>query len=202
MKSKLASVGLVGVFALGISAVACSASAANDEAPVAEVDALSAQDEGTDYNGWSQWAEFRMDLCSPGYNDFYIVHGLSRWDGDATRGGGGCAVYTPGTSCSVDSDCQAQATGTFGAAAYGYCYQGSCALRPGSQSDYCAMSPNRAAGELWKYKARADAQWISGVLGCMTKTAGPNAACGGTNNGLYMRAVFSGVTYWQSWNCE
>jgi hypothetical protein len=34
-----------------------------------------------------------------------------------------------------------------------------------------------------------------GMVGCMTKTAGPNTACGGTDTSLYMRTV-SGLHDW------
>jgi hypothetical protein len=169
---------------------ACTGEPVSEEqTPDTSLDVLDEQDQGTSYNGWTQ-------AVSGVYLNTYggiitVHHTLSRSYGDATRGGGGCfVVRRPGTSCSADSQCQADAQAAYGASAYGYCFSGQCYARPGSQASYCALNPNRSPGTV-------SSGFISGSpytaneygLGCMTKTAGPNTACGGTNASLYMREV-------------
>jgi hypothetical protein len=85
----------------------------------------------------------------------------------------------------------------WGSQAHGYCYSGACWYRAGSQASDCALSPNRTAGTLTKSVSTAMGYGY-GVLGCMTKTSGPNTACGGTNTSLYVRTI-SGFT---STNCD
>jgi hypothetical protein len=48
------------------------------------------------------------------------------------------------------------------------------------------MSPNRTNSAI-AIPGFATSPYVG--LGCMTKTAGPNTACGGTNTSLYMRLV-------------
>jgi hypothetical protein len=176
---------------VGLSACASTEAPAEADAPEATLDdAIDERDEGTSYNGWTQTADVRLNLF---VNAYIMTHTFTRSSGDATRGGGGCFVIRkPGTSCSSDATCTTAAQAQYGASAYGYCYSGVCYSRPGGQSPYCALAPNRSPGvvnALWG--ADPYAPWTNNefVVGCMTKTAGPNPACGGTNTSLYMRTM-------------
>jgi hypothetical protein len=177
------------VVAAVVGAAGCSVEASTEEASSADLDGLDPSDEGTNYNGWTQFLTYDFDRSFQQINS--ITHTLSRSSGDATRGGGGCLVVQQGMACSSDSTCTTTAQSLYGAGAYGYCYQGaSCLLRPGSQASYCALNPNRSPGALTQTFSslyKSGMSWF--VLGCMTKTAGPNTACGGTNASLYMRSV-------------
>jgi hypothetical protein len=174
-----------GIAAIAVAASACATENTDEsDAPIASLEALEERDEGTSYNGWTQ------SLAAEVYTVMGISvfnHTLTRSYGDATRGGGACFVTSTGSSCSSDATCLASAQATHGAAAWGYCYANQCYTRPGAQASYCSMSPNRSAGTV-------QGVWLmpystNYALGCMTKTAGPNTACGGTNGGLYMRTV-------------
>ena len=62
---------------------------------------------------------------------------------------------------------------------------------------YCNVNPSRSPSTFSSPSSVAlgltdHVMWAPGVvptyaLGCMTKTAGPNTACGGSNPSLYMR---------------
>jgi hypothetical protein len=198
MKLVATSVAVATTLMLGCSA---SPEPTNDDAPVVETDSVSAQDEGASYNGWSQapighittyvypWGDSYAEIDSFGGT-------FSRSYGDSTRGGGSCFVTRrASSSCSVDSTCTASAVAEFGAGAYGYCYQGTCWDRPGGAGDYCTQNPNRSPGafSVWTYMPQSG--WIPvghdtiGIVGCMTKTAGPNTGCGSTNTTLSMRTI-------------
>jgi hypothetical protein len=169
----------------GLLGAGCAADpASNTEAPSVATDTTDVADEGDSYAGWSQTPYLYIPMCG---GQAYIMHTLTRSSGDSTRGGGGCAVVATGASCSSDSTCLSAAQASYGSAAYGYCYAGACYSRPGSQSDYCALNPNRGSGNIWKYPPGS--AWTDFALGCMTKTAGPNTACGGTDASQYMRSV-------------
>jgi hypothetical protein len=168
--------------------VGCTAerAALTEAAPDVDADALDVADFGTSYNGWSIWAE-GTSWRKEHWNDFSV--GFTKSSGsDATRGGGGCLVrQVPGWTCSTDSQCPSAAPG------WGYCVSGQCYERPGSQADWCALAPNNAPNASYA-KGVSDNGYFSFsdqtyVLTCLTKTAGPNTACGGTNTSLYMRAV-------------
>jgi hypothetical protein len=155
------------------------------DAPAIESDALDVTTEGYTYNGWTQSASIGSGISST----------FTRSSGDATRGGGACYVLAVSHitgSCSSDAQCTGWAQGLYGSNAYGYCNSyGACLARPGSQADYCVLNPNRTAGTVSKSlpanpPTGPDACYQY-ALGCMTKTAGPNTACGGTNQNLYMR---------------
>jgi hypothetical protein len=159
------------------------------DAPEIETDSVSSQDEGTSYNGWAQDPYGILQFC---YGNLVLGSYLGRSYGDETRGGGACFVRRTTTGCSADSTCLGVAQAQWGASAYGYCYQGTCYSRPGGQATYCALNPNRGPGYLYTYVAAGAEIGFDGTdfaLGCMTKTAGPNTACGGTNGSLYMRTV-------------
>jgi hypothetical protein len=177
--------------------VACSKSpeVASDDAPEAAMDAIDPRDEGTDWNGWSQEAFVMVNVCGGGPN--WLWHNLNRSWGDATRGGGVCLVANYGSACSTDAECHASATAGWGPSVYGYCYQGNCYARPGSQGDWCVLNPNRAPGQLNRTIAGSSSYF---ALGCMTKNAGLNAACGTTNTSQYMRTLSSNVWSWEG--CE
>jgi hypothetical protein len=186
--SKMFGICVGAVFAASVSA--CAAEPLHDrEAPETTLESLDEADQGTSYNGWSQSVYASYNWCmSVGSFD----HTLSRSSGDSTRGGGGCAVeWQSGSSCSADSTCVASAQSMYGASAYGYCYSGQCYLRPGSQATYCSLNANRSPGTVTGL-VLGSAQH---VVGCMTKTAGPNTACGGTNTSLYMRSVWQAEQY-------
>jgi hypothetical protein len=173
--------------------VACSASksAPSDAPDVANDDALDTSDYGTSYNGWTQYLFSQYDVC--GVNQNYIQHTMGRSYGDATRGGGACVLDWPvGGACGSEQDCINYAQATYGSTAWGYCFYGSCYPRPGSQAALCTMNPNRGPSSLLRYDAIGAA-----LVGCMTKTAGPNTACGGTDPSLYMREVI-GTTFYES----
>jgi hypothetical protein len=176
--------------AAALCATACTAERAdeNADAPSIASETLDERDEGTTYNGWSQYAFGQWELYS---SVFYVASWLNRSSGDATRGGGTCFVRRTGTGCSSDATCTSLAQSTYGASAYGYCYSGVCYNRPGSQASYCALNPNRAPGFIQVDPPRSAVATDGNdyALGCMTKTAGPNTACGGTNGSLYMRMV-------------
>jgi hypothetical protein len=191
---------IVKLLALGASAalfsIACgNASPEASDAPEAAVDGLDESDVGTDYNGWSQSANVAINVCGMGPS--FMWHNLSRSFGDATRGGGVCLVANYGSACSTDAECHASATAAWGPSVWGYCYAGNCYARPGSQADYCTLNPNRAPGQLMKYISPSSSNY---ALGCMTKTGGPNTACGGTNTSLYMRTLTDNVYTWDG--CE
>jgi hypothetical protein len=175
----------------GVALSACaSETPAEDDAPLALNDAIDPRDEGTSYNGWTQFADAYYDQCASLYGVRSI---LTRSSGDWTRGGGVCFVMPMGESCSSDSTCLTSAQSMYGSSAWGYCYSGSCYGRPGSQGTYCTLNPDRSSGSTLN---KNDLPWIpmnGAALGCMTKTAGPNTACGGTNTSLYMRTLASGV---------
>jgi hypothetical protein len=174
----------------GVTSVACSAAPTSEgDTPSVSLDSAAGQDEGASYNGWSQYAFGNWD-----YHDYTFIVGsiLGRDYGDATRGGGACFVRRkPGTSCSSDSTCLTAAQAEYGGSAWGYCYSGTCYSRPGAQASNCALNPNRAPGII-----SASPSWSSAyndgndfVVGCMTKTGGPNTACGGVETSLYMRTM-------------
>jgi hypothetical protein len=175
------------LLSLGALIGACAAPTTSEaDAPEAALDSVSEQDEGASYNGWTQvgGGSYGLDSGSWGFS-----HVLQRSYGDNTRGGGACIVVQKGNTCSSDGDCMGLAQAEFGPAAYGYCYAGYCKSRPGGQAGNCTLNPNRGAGQLdlwgWGYYSSNPA-----ILGCMTKTGGPNTACGGTNTSLYMRSVW------------
>jgi hypothetical protein len=179
-----------------LTASACANEVHEDDtstAPTASLDTLEDQDQGTSYNGWAQISQLMLDYCWP--SEMTLWHELKRTSGDASRGGGGCYVRRTTTSCSSDSTCTSMAQAQYGASAYGYCYSGTCYNRPGSQANLCSMAPQRVPNVgtshvLWRSVAVAPP--VDGndfMVGCMTKTAGPNTACGGTNSSLYMRSM-------------
>jgi hypothetical protein len=175
-----------GVFGWAALSMACAAEPeVTESVPESTLDRLEEQDIGGGYNGWTQG----VFAFSEG-SSIYVEHTLSRSSGDTTRGGGACfVVAAPSVSCSDDSTCVSYATSAYGSSAYGYCYLGQCYSRPGSQADFCVMNPNRTAGTLSRTSYGSFNPMDSYVVGCMTKTAGPNTACGGTNPGLYMRTL-------------
>src|SRR5690606_14475044 len=101
---------------------------------------LDERDEGTSYNGGAQSPFFTLNV-SLGWGE--LEHGLNRSYGDAKRGGGPCVVHKTPTTCSGDATCTTSAKAQYGSAAWGYCYQSRCYMRPGSQSSHCVMNPNR-----------------------------------------------------------
>lgn len=185
--------GLIGmVFALGMAS--CAAEGQGEgTAPAADVAGVDALDEGTSYNGWTQ---SMVAEIYPAMNFTRFEHTFTRSYGDATRGGGGCLLASTGNSCSADSTCIDQAKATWGSTAYGYCYQGACYARTGSQGNYCALNQNRSPGTL-------QGLWFSAysvdyALSCMTKAAGPSTNCGSTNTSLYMRSMDPVTVNWTS----
>jgi hypothetical protein len=181
-------IGVAGMIAFGV--VACAAQPANEEnAPEIVSDSVDEQDEGYSYNGWQQIAWYEWNYCSQAPNS--ASQTFVRSYGDATRGGGACYVKSTGVGCSSDSTCLANAVATYGGSAYGYCFAGSCYSRPGSQASYCSLSPNRGPSTVNVPNAFSGDIWdgTNHLLLCMTKTAGPNPACGGTSTSQYMRNV-------------
>jgi hypothetical protein len=197
MKLAATSVAVATALMLGCSA---SPEPTDDDAPGVETDSVSEQDEGASYNGWTQAPGGHITTYIYPWGDSYseidaIGGTFSRSSGDSTRGGGSCFVTRrASSSCSVDSTCTAAAQSQFGASAYGYCYQGMCWDRPGG-AELCSQNPNRSPGAFNGAVYIAQHDWIpsghdtSSVLGCMTKTAGPNTGCGGSNASLYMRTT-------------
>jgi hypothetical protein len=179
-------------FTAAVAVSACAAEPAPEdegaEATLPELDSLAEQDVGASWNGWTQntIAGYCIDIAW----QQWAYHELVRSYGDNSRGGGACLTIRrqPLAYCSSDADCLGGAQSTYGGSAYGYCNEGVCHDRPGSQATYCGLSPNRGPGDLidagWQV-GQSFAHWF--VVGCMTKTAGPNTACGGTNTSLYMR---------------
>jgi hypothetical protein len=192
---------MFGVCAVLVSTlVACARPAPDADTPEIANDTLVTADEGTAYNGWNQSAGFSYEPC---YDDTWYFQSMGG-TGDASRGGGVCALSYNGTSCSNDSTCVSIAQSQYGASAYGYCYAGACYSRPGSQASWCTMSPNRASGS-WLgnevTQAQVNTYNLTHAVGCMTKTAGPNTACGGTNASLYMRTMAT-YTVWYTPPCD
>jgi hypothetical protein len=178
------------VFAFSLLGAACLAAGCTSEATLEEsspdVDdgTLTEQDYGSSYNGWSlsAWGTNWRDF---GYAEFYGSFTKSSGT-DATRGGGVCFVKLIPGSCSTDANCGTPPTGW-----WNYCVQGQCWQRPGAQASWCGLGPANAPNA-YHSKTVPVPQYNSdtwGVLGCLTKTAGPNTACGGTNTSLYMRHV-------------
>jgi hypothetical protein len=186
-----------GVAGVVLSIVGCAAEPPVSDAPEVETLGASEQTEGYSYNGWHQFPTAWFDY---GYTTVNVASHFSRDFGDATRGGGVCLVYSrTSSSCSVDSDCVPAAVSQFGAGAYGYCYSGRCYDRPGSQASYCNVNPNRSPGAISGWLTPPVAYPNHGdpaALGCMTKSAGPNTGCGGTNTELYMRYVMDASPPW------
>jgi hypothetical protein len=188
----------VGVVAVALSASACAAEpveSTSDEAPTADLGAIDPQDEGSGYNGWLHETSI---IVQANYGFTTLTNTFWRNGGEATRGGGGCYVVGTGAGCSSDATCLSSAQATYGASAWGYCYQGGCYARPGSQAAYCSLSPNRSPGQAtnaWFSISLAGNQY---GLSCLTKTGGPNTACGGTNTSLYMRYVTPAYINWQT----
>ena len=155
-------------------------------------DAVDVADYGYSWNGWSQ---FPTGTWYTETNSYVGEHVLTRTSGDATRGGGGCfTISATVANCTEGSDtsCTQEAIAKYGTSAYGYCSGGWCYYRPGSQSTYCAVNPNRAPGTLTfsgSYPKIGLEPHRTHALGCMTKTAGPNTACGGTDASQYVRVV-------------
>jgi hypothetical protein len=169
------------------SVSACTAEHSTEEdAPIVASETLGAADEGASYNGWTQSVYLRDEWCDG--DPAYMAHSLTRTSGDDTRGGGACYVIANNTGCATDATCLTVAQSQYGSSAYGYCYQGSCYSRPGSQATYCVVNPNRGPGGVDKWLVGTTAMYPSSfVIGCMTKSAGPNTACGGTDTSQYMR---------------
>jgi hypothetical protein len=186
-----------GLAAAAVATTACSSEPAFEESPeLATAANIEAQDEGWSYNGWEQLPAGWYG----GDGNVYTWNYFVRSYGDSTRGGGSCVVYhRDGSSCSSDATCLSAAQAQFGASAWGYCSGGACWSRPGSQAAYCSLGPNRTPGQ---YHNPAASEYAPAshtgpaVLGCMTKTAGPNTACGGTNTSLYMRTVGGIASPW------
>jgi hypothetical protein len=183
------------VFAVGImtaSIVGCSADReavdADNDAPDLALDTAAEADEGVSYNGWHQGIVASYEVS---YGWVSAQHTFYRDYGDNARGGGVCLVQKViGSSCSSDPVCDSWAKGTHGGTAYGYCFAGECYARPGSGADYCGMSPNRSVTSnmsMSAFNISNVMNWYA--LGCMTKNAGPNSACGGTDTSQYMRTV-------------
>jgi hypothetical protein len=193
MTSNLNKCACVGILAGATMLMACGVDGLPEaDAPAANADALDENDEGTSFNGWTQAIS---GICDLGIGVTTWSQTLTRASGDATRGGGSCFILKkPGTTCTLDSNCQAAAVAQYGASAYGYCYSGVCYSRPGSQASFCSVSPSRPPGTNGGVFLAFGATGTENVLGCMTKTAGPNTGCGGTNTSLYMRTV-KPVTY-------
>ena len=131
-----------GLVAATVALMACASDTTNVAAPEVDVDVLEAQTEGTTYNGWTQSAVGHVGMQ---FNQWRIDHTFTRSSGDSTRGGGGCYVRKTTTTCSADSTCITAAQQQYGSSAYGYCYASRCYLRPGSNTTYCAVNPNRSS---------------------------------------------------------
>jgi hypothetical protein len=190
--------GVLCAFTIGLGVSACATETASDgeEAPAADLDAVDPADQGESYNGWTQYAF--GNYCTDLFNYARFGHYLVRSSGDTTRGGGGCYVKWTGVGCGSDDPCIANAQAQYGSGAWGYCYSGTCYSRPGVQSIYCALGPNRSDGSMLMGGGQESMNANSAVVGCMTKTAGPNTACGGTNASLYMRTL---TTSWYPMTC-
>jgi hypothetical protein len=150
-----------------------------------DVETVAERDLGTSYDGWSVYAS-GTNWRAYGYAELSV--GFFKYGGDDdSRGGGGCLVRrVVGASCSVDADCpKGHANG------WGYCFYGACWQRAESQASWCALGPAQAHDSSVPMTVPVDLyntdEW--GILTCLTKTAGPNAACGGTDSSLYMRWV-------------
>jgi hypothetical protein len=185
--SKVASAGFV-VLALAVSA--CAGSSNEGVAPEVDSEGLDGQDNGATWNGWTQTPLWRIDLPN---DNMEIRHTFTRSSGDATRGGGMCMVTlsgsanfqapttcTDGSATQGDSLCTTAARNVWGSQAYGYCYGGYCYDRMGSQATDCLLGSNRSPGTVVDYRPGAYTMGDQYALGCMTKTAGPNTACGCT----------------------
>jgi hypothetical protein len=169
-------------------ATACAREEREDGAtPEVALDSVDTRDEHTTYNGWTQYTSAWADIC--GTEPAGFEHDLVRSSGDSTRGGGACAVNYDGTACSSDTTCTSIAHASWGSQAYGYCFSGACYIREQGQAAWCVMNSNRAPGALGLSNITS-----THVLGCMTKTAGSNTACGGTDSSLYVRTVSQ--SYW------
>ena len=162
-------------------------------APEVEDVTLGEEDFGTSWNGWSISA-YGERWWKEGETDFWVT--FTRSFGDTTRGGGGCLVRrVPNSSCTSDSQC---AFYPWSGDGYGYCVRNVCYAPAGGQSTPCALGLNHTPGTtLFKavFFPKADTDmnnlnYSHYTLTCMTKTAGPNTACGGTNTSAYMRDVF------------
>jgi hypothetical protein len=165
--------------------VGCTAEPGSSEAsPVVEDDNLEMSDYGYDYNGWYIDAS-GTNFSSLGYAEFDIWFTRPS-PGDATRGGGGCLVKYDGTSCTTDANCPV----SYGNG-WGYCVQNKCWQRPGAQATFCGLGRENAPNT--GFTRTVDVPLYNtdtyGVLTCLTKTAGPNTACGGTETSLYMRGL-------------
>jgi hypothetical protein len=192
---------VLAVSIMAASIVGCSTEAkdgdAESDAPDIALDTASEADEGDSYNGWSQGIIAYYEVSYGWVNasqTFYQNYG------DSSRGGGVCLVQkVAGLSCSSDAVCLTWAKNTYGDAAkpWGYCYAGECYARPGSSDDLCKPHPNRSPANgnmtLDAFTISNTSNWYG--LGCMTKTAGPNGACGSEVPSLYMRHVVP-VTLW------
>jgi hypothetical protein len=186
----------LGVIAITLGLMACGTKPATDsEAPEAELDQLDESDEGTSYNGWIQFLYSMRDGC--GVDAPYMEHVVYRSSGsESSRGGGACIVHQEGGACSSDATCLAAAQAYWGPSAWGYCYSGTCYTRSGSQAAQCVMNPNRPHNNNIHMSNAGDY-----LLGCMTKTPGPNTACGGSNTALYVRTVAMTNVYYSSNPC-
>jgi hypothetical protein len=195
---------VVVAMAIGTLAFGCvnTAESATDvvDSPEVDTDGLESQDFGTSWNGWDMTVG--ASVINGGSVYYFVAQTLTfgRSFGDATRGGGICTVLQKsGSSCTNDAAgdtaCTTGAVAQFGAGAYGYCYNSVCYHRPGTAAAYCSQNPNRAPGSWTNVIATPSTPIVAGysavplTIGCMTKTAGPNPACGGTNQSLYMRTV-------------
>ena len=188
--------------AFALSACAAEPSDVGEAPELADDDGvISPADEGTTYDGWTQYADTVWQQCM---GNWAIRSNFTRSWGDNTRGGGACFVRATGASCSSDASCISAATAQY-SAGWGYCYQGQCYTRPGAGSTYCTTpNPNRSPGWVWTNPYFWDTVAFPNgypdgaeyALGCMTKGAGPNGSCGcttatcGSNyTSLYMRTV-------------
>jgi hypothetical protein len=193
--------GLILALVTAVASAACAnaTSTTDTDTPDLEDDGLLVQDEGTSWNGWTMSLSGFVSAGGFPVNTWYSSGTFTRTSGDATRGGGSCNVWkrtANPSSCTSDADCIGPAQAQFGSQAYGYCYAGSCYDRQQSQANGCSVNPNRAPSS-WNAPTQIvavppDHKTFPGAcfaLGCMTKTGGPNTACGGSNTSLYMRAV-------------
>jgi hypothetical protein len=181
--------------------VACASEPAPvEDAVEVDLDGVEAQDYGTAWNGWSMFANgiYAGGVTSLGQLNYFLYKNSGS---EPSRGGGACWVLQKtGSSCSNDAAgdaaCTSGAVAQFGAGAYGYCWNNVCYDRPGTQS-FCTLGPARTPGQYVMTGPGAVTvppgyNFAPFVLGCMTKTQGPNPACGGTNQSLYMRTVVAG----------
>lgn len=177
------------VAAVGLSVVGCAAEPQIANAPEVDDLGVAEADEGWAYNGWSQVLSYTIWLGSQ-YPEWRQT--LTRSFGDSTRGGGACSVIVTSTACSSDALCVSNAQASYGPSAWGYCYQSKCHSRAWSQSVGCIIGSSRSSGNtvIGPTGGTGTYQgWADAVLGCMTKTAGPNSACGGTDPSAYVRSV-------------